>query len=190
MLLALEIIATISGIACVYLQTREKILAWPFGIVSVLLAAIVYYENRLFSDVMLHVIYVVLNAYGWWNWANKGEGDSTAPILSLTARQWFLWGATIMVGCFALGTTMGRLANADLPYMDGFTTAGSLVAQYLMARKILQNWTIWIIVDVVAINVYIYKGLYLFSFLFAVYLVLCIKGYIDWRKSLRRQESA
>lgn len=183
-MLTLEIIATLSGIACVYLQTREKILAWPFGILSVVLAAIVYYENRLFSDVMLHVIYIGLNAYGWWNWAHRGTEQSAAPILTLSLRSWLIWSGVILIGSYVLGSTMGYFARADLPYMDAFTTTGSLVAQYLMARKILQNWIIWIVVDIVAINVYIYKELYLFSFLFAVYLILCIKGYIDWRKSM------
>ncbi|MDX1479831.1 MAG: nicotinamide riboside transporter PnuC, partial [Saprospiraceae bacterium] len=91
------------------------------------------------------------------------------------------------VGTAALGYGMGHYFGASLSYFDAFTTMGSFIAQYLLARKILQNWLLWIIVDVVAVSVYTYKGIYIIAGLFAVYLVLCIKGYADWKKSLRQQ---
>ena len=184
----LEIIAVISGILCVYLQTQEKILAWPFGILSVSLSVIIFIDAKLYSDVLLHLVYIFLNIYGWWNWIfqrKKGHTE-TAPILLLKGGQILLWSLVVAAGTFFLGSGMGIYTDAELPYFDAFTTSGSLVAQYLLARKVLHNWLLWIIVDLVAVNVYLYKGLYFFSFLFFVYLLLCIKGYLDWRRHIQQ----
>lgn len=187
--LILQLAATVSGILCVYLQTREKILAWPFGIVSVTISVYIFADSGLYSDVILHLVYVVLNIYGWWNWHNRRQSESThAPILLLSRQGWFIWPITIVIGTGILGSLMGYYTDASVPYFDAFTTVGSLVAQYLLAKKVLQNWALWILVDVVAINVYIYKGIYIIAFLFFVYLLLCIKGHFDWKKQYRLQE--
>lgn len=184
MQLALEIIAALTGIGCVYLQTREKILAWPLGIVSVSVSIYLFFHSQLYSDVLLHVVYVILNVYGWWNWANRRvTPDQPAPILQLGKSGWVVWPLVLAAGTYALGYVMGTYLGASLPFFDAFTTVGSFIAQFLLARKVLQNWLLWIVVDVVAVNVYIYKGLYVIALLFAVYLVLCIKGYIDWKRS-------
>jgi len=181
-LLALEIVAAACGLTCVYLQTKEKILAWPFGIVSVLLYVIIFYESFLYSDVLLHAIYIILNAYGWWYWSKKKDDAVDVPIINLSKTHYFIWGIVILIGTLGLGTFMGEKLGASLPYFDAFTTSGSLVAQYLLAKKVLQNWLLWIVVDVVAVSMYSYKGLYVTSLLFFAYLLLCIKGYIDWKK--------
>jgi nicotinamide mononucleotide transporter len=182
----LEIIATVAGILCVYLQTKEKIIAWPFGILSVSISVFIFFRSALYSDVILHIVYIFLNIYGWWNWAHARKSENEeAPILILAKQGYFIWPFIIICGTGLLGFIMKEYAGADLAYFDAFTTVGSLVAQYLLARKILQNWILWIVVDVVAINVYLYKGLHYFAFLFFIYLLLCIKGYLDWRKHLK-----
>lgn len=180
-LLGIEIISTITGIICVWLQTKEKILAWPFGIVSVGLAAVIFGSNKLYSDLILHLAFLGLNIYGWIKWSQYAPDESKRPVEILTVKALWLFGIFIMIGSILWGWIMGKYTDADLPYFDSFTTVGSLTAQYLLSKKVLQNWLIWIIVDVVAINIYLYKGLYFFSFLFLVYLILCIKGYRDWR---------
>jgi nicotinamide mononucleotide transporter len=188
--LILQLVATITGILCVYLQTREKILAWPFGIVSVSISAYIFAQSGLYSDVILHMVYVVLNIYGWWNWhTSRRSNTSLAPILLLAKKAWVIWAITIVIGTGVLGVLMGHYTDASVPYFDAFTTVGSLVAQYLLAKKILQNWILWILVDVVAINVYIYKEIYIIAFLFLVYLMLSTKGYFDWKKQHKRQQS-
>jgi len=187
--LILQLVATVTGILCVYLQTREKILAWPFGIVSVTISVYIFTESGLYSDVILHLVYVVLNIYGWWNWAASRRSDSAAaPILTMSKQGWILWPLVIVIGTGILGALMGHYTDASVPYFDAFTTVGSLVAQYLLAKKIFQNWSLWILVDVVAINVYIYKEIYIIAFLFFVYLLLCIKGHFDWKKQFKLQE--
>ena len=185
----LEIIATISGIVCVFLQTKEKIAAWPFGIVSVTISAYIFYHSRLYSDLGLHVIYIFLNIYGWYFWSVHKRKEAPTPILRLSVQQLVLYGGLTAILAVLLGYLMGTYTDADLYYFDAFTTAGSLVAQYLLAKKYIHNWLFWIAVDLVAIPVYLYKGLYFFSGLFFVYLVICIYGYLNWSKVLRAERA-
>lgn len=179
-----EIVSTITGILCVWLQTREKILAWPFGIVSVSLAAVIFFNSQLYSDFLLHIIFLILNIYGWYVWSVRSTEDDDAPILLMTWRQRAFIGPVIIAVSLLWGYLVDRSTNADLPYFDSFTTVGSLFAQYLLSRKVLENWLIWIVVDVVAINMYLYKGLYYFAFLFGVYLILCLSGWVKWRRKV------
>lgn len=189
--LILQIIAAVTGVGCVYLQTREVIWAWPLGIISVAVSIYVFYTSQLYSDVLLHAVYVILNAYGWWHWStNKESGEALAPITQMRRNGYLVWALVLLAGTAAMGYFMGNFLGASLSYFDAFTTVGSFIAQFLLARKVLQNWLLWIIVDVVAINVYIYKGIYIIAALFAVYLLLSIKGYYDWRKSYAVQSAS
>jgi len=177
-----EIIASISGIICVYLQTLEKIAAWIFGIISVSLLAIIFLDAQLISDFILHIILLLLNVYGLWQW-NRYEENENSPhmVLRFTSVHWIIWLAIIVIVTPLWGFLISRLFTADLAYFDAFTTVGSLVAQYLLAKKYLENWITWIVVDVIAIGVYTYKELYFVAFLFLIFLVLCIKGYVEWK---------
>ena len=182
-----EIIATITGIICVYLQTKEKVAAWFFGIVSVVLLAAIFFDSNLLSDFFLHIILLGLNVYGWYHWeTKKNQQKAKAPILHFTNRDWGIWIAVIIIITPLWGFGMSNLFGADLAYYDAFTTVGSLVAQYLLAKKYLENWIVWIVVDVIAIGIYAYKGLYFVTFLFFVYLLLCVLGYIQWKKDFER----
>jgi len=155
-------------------------LAWPFAIVSVAIAAYIFLHSKLYSDFGLHIIYIVLNVYGWVVWSNKTETEEVTATKLLSAKGVFLAILCICIATAILGYVMGNYTDADLPFFDAFTTSASLVAQFLLAKKYLQNWLFWIVVDLVAIPIYLYKGLYYFSFLFAVYLLICIYGYFSW----------
>ena len=180
----LEIIAAIPGLLAVWLQAREKILAWPFAIVSVAILAYIFFFQRLYSDFGLHVIYIFLNVYGWIVWSNKEDTEEVRPTLIMDWKQIGLASGITLIGTAILGYVMNENTDADVPYFDAFTTCGSLVAQYLLARKFLQNWIFWIVVDLVAIPLYIYKGLYVVAALFVVYLGICIYGYWSWKKAM------
>ena len=180
----LEIIATITGIISVALQAKEKVIAWPFAIVSVSILAYIFFFEKLYSDLGLHVIYIILNIYGWILWSQKKDTESVTPTKLLSQNGMVYSAITTVIGCGILGYMMSTYTDADLPYFDAFTTSGSLVAQYLLAKKYLQNWWLWIIVDIVAIPLYLYKGLWIISVLFTVYLAICIWGYFSWKKEL------
>ena len=180
----IEAIATITGVIGVALQAKEKIIAWPLLIISVGLAVYVFWINKLYSDMGLHCVYVVLNVYGWMIWSGNSPDIKVEVTKVLSKRE--MLGALVvgLLGSVILGYVMDNYTDADLAYFDAFTTSMSLVAQFLLAKKILQNWILWIIADLVAFPIYIYKGLYFFAFLFLIYLILSIYGYSQWKKNL------
>ncbi len=183
----LEIIATITGIIAVAFQAKEKIIAWPFALISVAIASYIFFHSKLYSDFGLHIIYIILNIYGWMVWSQRDPSSDVAST-KILSKDGLLWAILITVlGTILLGYTMGNFTDADLPFFDAFTTSGSLVAQFLLAKKYLQNWLFWLVVDIVAIPIYLYKGLYYFSFLFFVYFLICIYGYVSWKKNLPQE---
>ena len=137
-MLILEIVATISGIVCVFGQTKEKIWAWPFGVLSVAILVFIFYHKTLYSDTILHVVYVALNLYGWWHWTRqRGQNsmDSKVAIRTFQKRDWSIALLVLVVGTGIWGWAMSH-TNASFVYVDAFTTVGSLLAQFLLAKKI------------------------------------------------------
>ena len=184
-LIFLEGIVLVTGIAAVMLQAKEKILAWPLAIISVSIASYLFFQNRLYSDFGLHLIYIFLNIFGWYKWTSKNVEQAVSPTLLMSSKEIIIAVMVVLLGSYALGYLMFANTDADLPYFDAFTTSGSLVAQYLLAKKYLQNWLFWIVVDLVAIPIYLYKGMYLMALLFFAYLLICIWGYIAWRGNMK-----
>ena len=180
----IEFFAVIFGLIAVYLNTREIIWGWPVGIVGVVLSGILFYEVRLYSDLILHVIYVILGFYGWYEWLYGGRGDSALQVTTLTSRTLLLLIALGGIGTVAIGYLFDRYTDADLVYWDAFTTSFSLVGQYMLAKKKLENWILWIVVDAVAAGIYVYKELYLLALLYFLYLGLATYGYYRWRSTL------
>jgi len=181
----LEIFAAAAGAWSVWLSVRQNILSWPTGIVNVVLYTIVFYEAKLYADMGLQVIYAVLSIYGWYQWLYGGEGHTTLHV-SRTRRSLAVSLALIAAtGAVLLGSLLHRTTDAALPYMDSALTSASLVAQWMMTKKLLENWAVWISVDVLYVGMFIYKGLYVTAVLYAVFLGLAIKGWIDWRDSMR-----
>ncbi|MEE9438070.1 MAG: nicotinamide riboside transporter PnuC [Saprospiraceae bacterium] len=183
-----EILATITGIIGVYFQAKEKIIAWPFVLISVSISSIIFFESKLYSDFGLHIIYIFLNMYGWYIWSNKTYKSIVTPTKLLPLNGLIATFLGTVGFTLILGYLMHTYTDADLPYFDAFTTSGSLIAQYLLAKKYLQNWWLWIIVDIVAIPMYLYKGLYIIAGLFAVYLILSIYGYLEWKKAVNKTD--
>ena len=179
-----EVLAVITGIISVYLSTRENIWSWPTALVNVALYFVVFLEAKLYADMGLQAVYFALSLYGWYEWLYGGE-NRTELRVSRTARSLGVRLAIIGIACAAiLGTLLARFTDAALPYIDSATTSTSLVAQWMMTRKILENWAVWVAVDVVYIAMFIFKRLYLTAGLYAVFLVLAVMGYVQWKRSL------
>jgi len=157
-MLFLEIIATITGIQAVALQAKEKIISWPIAIVSVSISAFIFFHSKLYSDLLLHVVYVFLNIYGWISWINRKEKGIVIPTKILSYQGFALSILVSIAGAFLLGYLMNNFTDADMAYVDAFTTSMSMVAMVLLAKKYLQNWILWIIVDLIAVPMYVYKG--------------------------------
>lgn len=181
----LEIVATVSGLIHVFLLTREKIIAWPFGILTVALYVYIFYSTRLYSDAILHIFYIALNSFGWYNWARRRGNQEEVVISRLLPSQLALSTGVITVGALCWGYIMFTYTDADFAYFDAFIIVASLLAQYLLTQKKIDNWVMWIIVDLVAIPIYFLKGLYFTSGLYVVYLLLCISGLLTWRSIFR-----
>ena len=185
-----EVLAVVTGIISVYLSTRENIWSWPTALVNVSLYFVVFYETKLYADMGLQVVYFVLSLYGWYEWLYGGE-NRTELHVSRTSPALGVRLVVIGVTCAALlGTVLARFTDAALPYVDSATASTSLVAQWMMTRKILENWAVWAAVDVVYIGMFIFKGLYLTALLYAGFLVLAIMGYVQWRRSLAQHALA
>ena len=180
----LEILAVVTGIVSVYLSTREKIWSWPTALVNVSLYFVVFYQAKLYADMGLQVVYFVLSLYGWWQWlyggANRSELHVTRAGRALGLRLALIAGAVAVT----LGTTLYRFTDASLPFVDSATTGTSLVAQWMMTRKLLENWAVWAAVDVVYVGMFIYKALYLTAALYAGFFVLAVMGWFSWKRSL------
>jgi len=183
----IEAIAVVFGLVCVWLTIRQNIWCWPTGLVQVALYIFIFYRVALYSDLILHIIYVILQIYGWYHWLHGGENRKVLPVSTLGLQARVAWPAVAVFGTFGWGYLMATFTDAAVPYGDAFTTVSSLIAQWLMARKKLESWFFWISVDVVAVCIYWYKSLHLTSGLYAVFLILATLGWFAWRKSLRQQ---
>jgi nicotinamide mononucleotide transporter len=185
----IELIATLFGLACVALTIRRSIWCWPTGLVQVGLYIWIFYEAKLYSDVLLHCVYVVLGFYGWYYWLRGGPVRGEPPIVRLGMARFAAWLAVAAAGTVALGSVMARFTDASLPYWDAAIAALSLVAQFLLSRKVLENWILWIAVDVLAIGVYAAKELYITTVLYSVFLAMAVTGWYAWNKTCRKQRT-
>jgi len=185
-----EVLAVVTGIISVYLSTRENIWSWPTALVNVALYFVVFYETKLYADMGLQVVYFALSLYGWYEWLYGGE-NRTELRVSRTSQALGVRLAIIGIACaVVLGTLLARFTDAALPYIDSATTSTSLVAQWMMTRKILENWAVWAAVDVVYIAMFVFKRLYLTAGLYTVFLVLAVMGYVQWKRSLAERSLA
>lgn len=180
-----EIFGAIFGFLSVYFTIRQNIWCWYFGLLQVTLYCFVFYTSKLYSDMILHIIYIFLQFYGWYNWKYGGSNKSTLRVTLLTNTTFWI-GVTVIATLFT-GYIMQTKTDASFPYEDAFIMIASLVAQYLMIKKVLESWLFWIIVDVVAIIIYAYKNLYFTTALYVLFLVMAVMGYLEWKKAYNEE---
>lgn len=183
-MLWIEAAATIFGILAVWLTVRRNILCWPAGLIQVLLYIYIFFVVKLYSDLILHVFYIFLQFFGWYNWLHGGDDHGELKVSGLKRLRLVGWIFLGLAGTALWGWGMTRFTDASLPYPDAFTTVMSLVATWLMAKKKLDSWLFWIAVDVIAIGVYYYKELYLTCGLYSVFLILATIGYFTWQRAM------
>ena len=184
----LEFSAVLVGIVSVFLSVRQNIWSWPTALVNVALFSVVFYQSGLYSDMGLQVVYFGLSLYGWYEWLYGGAGHTELKVSRTSPRTWLVL-STIGVAFWAVdGALTSRLPGVAVPYIDAATATTSLVAQYMMTRKLLENWIVWIIVDVAYVALFVWRGLYLTAVNYAVYLALAVLGYLAWKRSLNAAE--
>jgi nicotinamide mononucleotide transporter len=180
-----EITGTVLGIIGVALMIRQNIWGWPVGLVQVAVYAWVFFDARLYSDAILQVAFFLIQAYGWWHWWRGRTPAHELPVTRL--------GTAAMAGAIAAGVLLtggwGWLmtrTDAALPYWDAFILIFSLIAQWLQARKKLENWPLWAVINTVAIGVYWVKDLHLTAGLYVVFWLMALWGWREWRRTMSR----
>lgn len=189
----LEISAVIVSALAVWLTARRHVWCWPIGLVSVLLYARIFLEAKLYSDLLLQLIFAVMQLYGWRQWSRSrgapeqsgSQGDSQHIRPQRLSKSGCLTGLLAgALGSVLLGYAMASFTDAHIPWLDSALTSFSLVAQFWMARRYVANWWLWIAVDIIYVGVYIYKDLNLTAGLYAVFIVLAIIGLRNWQRQL------
>jgi nicotinamide mononucleotide transporter len=179
----LEIIATLLGIANIFLIARRSIWNYPFALGMVALYGVIFWGAKLYSDAGLQVFFFVVNLYGWWTWHQNrtASGDIAVERLSMMARA--LWIGVSVFAIYAWGHIMTRFTDASFPYWDGAIAMLSVAAQILMTRRFIDNWHWWIVVNMISVPLYLTKGLYLTAGLYGLFLLLAVWGLFEWRKA-------
>lgn len=178
-----EIIAVTTALIYVYFATKQNRICFLFGFISSAIYIYITFQSKLYFDSAISSFYVVMSVVGWINWGKESIQNTTTHIKAKKLKL------TIIIG-IALSLSLGTIAifftDANLPYFDSFTTVFSVIGTIWLVKKFIENWAVWIVVDVVAAGMYFYKELYLTSALFLLYTFIAIKGWIEWNKEFKR----
>lgn len=177
----IELTGAVTGVICVWLTVRQSIWNWPIGIVNILCLGWVFYQAHLYPDVLLHAIFLGLSIYGWVHWSKRGD-EPDLPVTTLTIPDRVLLVISIGAVSLLVGKWFAANTSASFPYIDSLTATMSVAAQYLLSRKKLENWILWIVGDVIMIGMYATKGLTFIPFLYIVYLGLASAGLVTWNR--------
>ncbi|WP_413456895.1 nicotinamide riboside transporter PnuC [Herbaspirillum huttiense] len=179
----LELVSFALAVLTVWLNIRQNHWAWLFSILSSLLYAAVFADARLYGDAGLQFVFVAVSVWGWSQWLRGGEDHRPLQVSTLAARGRAVMVLSWLAGWLLLSWFLQRYTDTDVPHMDGFLTAGSLVGQFLLSRKKLENWLVWIAVDVLYVGLYLYKHLTLTAMLYALFVLMAAAGWRSWRRA-------
>jgi nicotinamide mononucleotide transporter len=189
--LIFEVLGLILGLLAVWFLIKENIWTWPVGIVYVVFSLYIFWEAKLYDDFALHIFFLVMNVYGWWFWVyGKKKSEKELSVTTSTVATLVVVMVVSAVLIFINGYLLEKYTDASLPYWDSTTTILSLSAMWLTARKKIENWFLWLVVDILATGIYFFKELYFYSFLYLVYVGLAVWGYLEWEKSMLKSKSA
>ena len=183
-----EIVATILGFVYIIYSIRQNILLWPVGLLSSLFFIMVFFKSRLYANMVLQAYYVIMSVYGWYYWkkgkVNEDGQSEELPVINMSLDCYS------NNFCWDIGTDLYYVFVRVCSFSNSFlgcaaTTTLSIVATWMLARKYLENWTLWIITDAISTGLYLKMQLYATSFLYIGYTILAIIGYLEWKKSLK-----
>ena len=189
----MEIIAFTLSLICVALNAYGHILTWPLMIASSAAYAWVFQDAKLFGDAWLQGVFILLAIYAWKTWSKstqtEGANNSSSSSFKRMPRSWYLIGSLCWSGLFLIiHYLLVNHTSSDVPLIDAFLTAGSLLATYMSAQKWLENWLVWIFVNSFYIALYIYKDLHLTALLYGLFIALAVLGWIQWSKKIKQSE--
>ncbi len=179
----LECVAFVLALAMVLLNIRVNPLAWPLAIVSSLLYFALFWNSRLYGDASLQVFFAIVAVWGWWQWLRGTGADGAAlRVTRLPARGRWALVCALALAWPATGLFLRSYTDTDVPWWDAFPTAASVIGQWLLGRKHVENWAVWIVVNVVSVALFAYKGLWLTVLLYLVFIVLSVQGWRAWHR--------
>jgi nicotinamide mononucleotide transporter len=183
-----ELLAFVTGGWTVWLAARNNPWSWPIGVANAALFVILLFGARLYFDMSLNVFYVLSGLWGWWAWMYGGVGRTQKPITSVSLLE-----ATAVLSAGAALTALmwhgGILLNGAAPALDAITTGLSVVAQWLLMRRMIETWYFWIVADIIYVPLYLSRELTLTAVLYSIFLLMCVRGLIEWRSIVRRQQA-
>jgi nicotinamide mononucleotide transporter len=182
-----EVLAFVTGAWSVWLAAKNNVWNWPIGILNSAFFVVLFWGARLYFDMGINVFYVASGFYGWWIWVFGGQNRSRRPVTHLGTRGLLM----LLLAGMALTGMMwerGAAISDAAPFPDALTTALSIVAQWLLMKRQVENWYFWIAADLVYIPLYLAKGLPLTAVLYGLFLMMCLRGVRDWRRELRERE--
>jgi nicotinamide mononucleotide transporter len=188
----IELLGAILGLLYIFFSIRQHILTWPTGLFTSLLYCFVFFQSGFYADMGLQVYYVAISIYGWYFWLKGGKKDAVASQKQAPVRKApqkiliYSLLATIVIYAGLLFILL-NFTDSTVPYMDSLTTALSITATWMLAKKYIEHWLIWIFVDSVSAGLYVYKGLWPTVILFVVYTLMAVLGYLEWKKDLNRK---
>jgi nicotinamide mononucleotide transporter len=187
----LELAGLASGLVCVWLLIRQNVWTFPIGLVYAVVSVFVFLEARLYADVLLSAYYVLMNAYGWYFWLFGGvrTAEDQLPVSRIPWRSGLMLAGATALAIGGMGWFFDTRTNADFPYWDSATTCMSFAAMWMTARKYIENWWVWLAVDVIATAIYYVKGIHFYAILYGVYLGMAIMGWRAWQLTMIRQSA-
>ena len=184
----IEIVAVVFSLLSTYFSIRKSVWCWIFGTVAVSAYFLLFYQIKLYADLGLQVMYLLQGFYGIYGWmVGQKQPETFVRRLSVDGMDVNIT-LTLLLTCF-IGVFLDKWTDASSPYVDALASSTSLIANWLLAKRYLQNWFFWITADIILIGLFWYKVLYLSSCIYFIFLLLCIKGYLDWNKSATKEPS-
>jgi nicotinamide mononucleotide transporter len=184
-----ELAAVVLGVAYLLLAMRESLWCWYAAFASTAIFLFIFWQVNLFMESALQIYYLAMAVFGWWQWKQGSRGSGTLEISRWSRRQHFYAvGSVLLISLFS-GSLLAQYTDAALPFLDSFTTWGSVVTTWMVARKVLENWLYWLVIDGISIFLYLDRGLYLTALLFMAYLIIAVFGYRTWLRHYRQQSS-
>jgi nicotinamide mononucleotide transporter len=179
-----EAVGDVTGLLCVALLAKKHIANWPIGILNNLFFLLMFWSAKLYADASLQLVFAALGVYGWWSWQRGGAMPETLRIRRTAPREWAWLAALAVLGQAATTLWLSHHTDSPVPFFDASILVLSLVATYGQARKVLESWWVWIVVDLISMPVYVSRHLYATALVYFVFLCLCILGLRAWQRSL------
>lgn len=183
----IEILGAILGLIYIFFSIRQNILTWPTGFLTSVLYIVVFFQSGFYADMGLQFYYAAISIYGWYYWL-RGKKPSESDKIPVRKTRAVLWVKLIFITALIFGIILFVLlhyTDSTVPCMDSLTTALSITATWMLARKYIEHWLIWIFVDLFSAGLYVYKNLWPTVLLFAVYTLMAVLGYFEWKKDLK-----